>query len=77
VQTAVHYPLPVHLQEAYAELGYGSGSLPHTEWACERFISMPLFPEMTEDQVRYAAKTLAEVVAQKPKAKKSAKVLVS
>jgi dTDP-4-amino-4,6-dideoxygalactose transaminase len=74
VQTAVHYPLPVHLQQAYADFGYSSGSLPHTEWACKRCISMPLFPEMTEDQVRYAAKTLAEVVAHN---KKASKVLVS
>lgn len=76
VQTAVHYPLPVHLQEAFADLGYVRGSLPHTERACEGCISMPLFPEMTEDQVRYAAKTLAEVTA-KSKSKKSASVLVS
>jgi dTDP-4-amino-4,6-dideoxygalactose transaminase len=76
VQTAVHYPLPVHLQEAFADLGYEHGSLPHTERACEGCISMPLFPEMTEDQVRYAAKTLAEVAA-KSKSKKSASVLVS
>jgi dTDP-4-amino-4,6-dideoxygalactose transaminase len=75
VQTAIHYPLPVHLQEAFAQLGYGRGSLPHTERACERCISMPLFPEMTEEQVRYAAKTLAEVTA--AKAKQAAKVLVS
>jgi len=63
VQTAIHYPLPVHLQEAFANLGYGRGSLPATERACERVISMPLFPEMSEDQVRYAASTLKTVVA--------------
>ena len=74
VQTAVHYPLPVHLQEAFADLGYAGGSLPHTERACEECISMPLFPEMTEDQVRYAAKVLTEVTA---KAKKPTSVLVS
>lgn len=74
VQTGVHYPLPVHLQEAYAELGYKPGSLPYTERACEQCISMPVFPEMTEEQVRYAANTLAEVAAEKSK---KAKVLVS
>ena len=52
-----------HLQEAFANLGYGRGSLPATERACERVISMPLFPEMSEDQVRYAASTLKTVVA--------------
>jgi dTDP-4-amino-4,6-dideoxygalactose transaminase len=62
VQTAVHYPTPVHLQKAYAQLGYKRGSLPYCERACERAISMPLFPEMTEEQVTYAAETLAQVV---------------
>jgi dTDP-4-amino-4,6-dideoxygalactose transaminase len=62
VQTAVHYPVPVHLQKAYSHLGYKSGSLPHTEKACAEVISMPLFPEMSHEQVVYAAETLAEVV---------------
>jgi dTDP-4-amino-4,6-dideoxygalactose transaminase len=53
-------------------LGYGPHSLLNTERACERVISMPLFPEMTEEQVRYAASALREVVAEKPK--KAAKV---
>ncbi|HKW17725.1 MAG TPA: DegT/DnrJ/EryC1/StrS family aminotransferase [Terriglobales bacterium] len=63
VQTAVHYPVPVHLQEAFADYGYKVGSLPCTERACEQVLSMPLFPEMTEEQVTYAAHSLAEVCA--------------
>ena len=62
VQTAVHYPVPVHLQKAYAHLGYKPGSLMHTERACADVLSMPLFPEMSREQVRYAADTLAEIV---------------
>jgi dTDP-4-amino-4,6-dideoxygalactose transaminase len=61
VQTAVHYPRPVHLQVPYAELGYRPGSLPHTERACERCISMPLYPELSSDQVKCAAEALIEV----------------
>jgi dTDP-4-amino-4,6-dideoxygalactose transaminase len=61
VQTAIHYPRPVHLQVPYAELGYRPGSLPHTENACERCFSMPLYPELSRDQVRYAAEALIEV----------------
>lgn len=75
VETAVHYPVPIHLQEAFTHLGYKPRTLPNTERACERVISMPVFPELTEEQVRYAALSLAEVVAQKPK--KAAKVRVS
>ena len=62
VQTAVHYPVPAHLQKAYAYLGYKPGGLPHTEKACTEVIGMPLFPEMSREQVLYAAATLTEVV---------------
>ena len=65
VQTAVHYPRPVHLQEAFSYLERGPGSLPFTERACEQVLSMPLFPEMTEEQVSYAAHCLSEVVGNK------------
>jgi dTDP-4-amino-4,6-dideoxygalactose transaminase len=65
VQTAVHYPVPVHRQEAFAHLGLKPGSLIFTERACEQVLSMPLFPEMTEEQVSYAAHSLAEVAAKK------------
>jgi dTDP-4-amino-4,6-dideoxygalactose transaminase len=75
IQTAIHYPQAIHLQEAFAELGYGRGTLPFTERACERAISMPLFPEMSEEQVQYAAAALTEVSAEK--SKKAAKVWLS
>jgi dTDP-4-amino-4,6-dideoxygalactose transaminase len=62
VHTAIHYPRPVPLQPAFATLGFGPGSFPHAERACERALSMPFFPEMTDEQVQYAAQQLAEVV---------------
>lgn len=65
VHTAIHYPRPVHLQKAFSALGYRSGSFPHTERACERCLTMPLFPEMTTAQVEYAAKALAQIVGAK------------
>jgi dTDP-4-amino-4,6-dideoxygalactose transaminase len=65
VQTAVHYPTPVHLQDAFSYLGYKPGRLPFTEHACEQVLSMPLFPEMTEEQVAYAAHCLVEVAGTK------------
>lgn len=61
VQTAIHYPLPVHLQKPYVDLGYRPGSLPITERACARCLSLPLFPELEEDGVRYVVNALAEV----------------
>ena len=62
VHTAIHYPRPVHLQKAYEWLGHKPGTFPHTEQAAERVLSMPLFPEMTIEQVEYVAKTLTTVV---------------
>ncbi len=66
VHTAIHYPRPVHLQPAFAALGFGPGSFPHAERACERILSMPFFPEMTDEQVQYAAQQLADVVGGLP-----------
>ncbi|HEY2987960.1 MAG TPA: DegT/DnrJ/EryC1/StrS family aminotransferase [Candidatus Binatia bacterium] len=62
VQTAIHYPKPVHLQKAYAWLGHEPGSFPNTELACHRVLSLPLFPEMTDEQAQYAARTLKKAV---------------
>jgi dTDP-4-amino-4,6-dideoxygalactose transaminase len=62
VYTAIYYPRPVHLQPAFAALGFGPGSFPQAERACARALSMPFFPEMSDEQVRYAAEQLAEVV---------------
>jgi dTDP-4-amino-4,6-dideoxygalactose transaminase len=65
VQTGIYYPLPIHLQKAYQSLGYQHGDLPQVERACERVISMPLYPEMSDEQAAYAARTLREIVGEK------------
>jgi dTDP-4-amino-4,6-dideoxygalactose transaminase len=61
VGTAIHFPVPVHLQKAYAGLGNARGAYPHAERACDRVLSMPLYPEMPLEHVEYAASILAEV----------------
>ncbi len=53
VQTGVHYPRPVHLQPAYAYLGLQAGALPVTELAASTEVSLPMFPELGDDAVRY------------------------
>jgi len=65
VHTAIHYPVPVHLQKAFASLGYTRGTFPHTERAADTVMSMPLFPEMTDEQVDCAARALIEVVGRR------------
>jgi dTDP-4-amino-4,6-dideoxygalactose transaminase len=50
IGVGVHYPVPVHLQPAYAELGYGPGNLPVTEAVAKSCLSLPLYPEMSEEQ---------------------------
>jgi dTDP-4-amino-4,6-dideoxygalactose transaminase len=58
----VHYPLPTHLQPAYAELGYGPGSLPQSEALAGRILSLPMFPELSRAEVERVAAAVAEGV---------------
>jgi dTDP-4-amino-4,6-dideoxygalactose transaminase len=51
IQCGVHYPVPVHLQPAYRDLGYQAGDFPVAEHAAAEVLSLPMFPEMTEQQV--------------------------
>jgi dTDP-4-amino-4,6-dideoxygalactose transaminase len=56
----IHYPTPVHRMPAYAFLGYGAGSLPVTESLCQRILSLPMYPELTDDDVAHVASAIAE-----------------
>lgn len=51
IHTLVHYPVPIHLQPAYADLGLSAGSLPNTEQAAREVLSLPIYPELTGEQV--------------------------
>ena len=53
VQTGMHYPVPVHLHPAYADLGYGKGAFPEAEAAAGSILSLPIYPHITEGQVAY------------------------
>ena len=68
VQASVHYPIPIHLQKAYAELGYRAGAFPNAEQAARSILSLPMFPEMTRDQVGIVAQALPEALAAAPRA---------
>ena len=63
IASAVHYPVPIHLQDAYAHLGMGLGSLPAAERLAGRVCSLPLFPGMTDAQLERVAESVRAVGA--------------
>ena len=58
IGTGLHYPLPLHLQKAYAHLGMAVGSLPVTERIAGSILSLPMFPELTDTQVDRVAEAI-------------------
>ncbi|MDQ6700183.1 MAG: DegT/DnrJ/EryC1/StrS family aminotransferase, partial [Acidobacteriota bacterium] len=63
VSCGVHYPIPVHLQPAYQHLGYGPGSFPVSEQTSAEFLSLPMFPELTGEQLNYVTDAVKMSVA--------------
>ncbi len=60
IATGIHYPIPIHLQQAYADLGYGPGSFPVTEQACKQILSLPMYAELTTDQIEYVSEAIKQ-----------------
>lgn len=65
IQTGIHYPVPVHLQPAYADLGYGPGAFPHAEKAAKQVLSLPLYPELPSQAVAQVAEAVKRAVGNK------------
>jgi dTDP-4-amino-4,6-dideoxygalactose transaminase len=58
VGSSVYYPVPLHLQECFAYLGYRQGQFPESERACAEVLSLPVYPELAQDQLGYVAETI-------------------
>ena len=61
VSSGIHYPIPVHLQPAYADLGYNPGDFPHTEAAANEVLSLPMFAELSDEQQDTVCQAVYEV----------------
>jgi dTDP-4-amino-4,6-dideoxygalactose transaminase len=62
VMAQIHYPNLIHLQACYRELGYKKGDFPVSENACERIVSLPIYPEITDEQIHSVVETLARFI---------------
>jgi len=58
IKTGLHYPLPLHRQPAYLHLGLEEGSFPRSEEACQEILSLPMFPMMTQEEVKTVVKAV-------------------
>ncbi len=66
VHCGIHYPIPIHLQEAYRSLGLGRGAFPVSERCADEVLSLPMFPELTEEQVEVVARELSTCLEELP-----------
>jgi dTDP-4-amino-4,6-dideoxygalactose transaminase len=63
IQTGIHYPIPIHLQAAYRDLALGPGAFPHAERLAQESLSLPMYPELTEEQISNVTGTIREFFA--------------
>jgi dTDP-4-amino-4,6-dideoxygalactose transaminase len=61
IETGMHYPRPIHLQDAYASLGYGPGSFPKAETLAREGVSLPMYPELRPEEIDRVADALEEI----------------
>ena len=62
IETGIHYPIPLHMQPAYSYLGYRQGDFPRTEQAAREILSLPMYPELSDQQISQVVEAIREVL---------------
>jgi dTDP-4-amino-4,6-dideoxygalactose transaminase len=71
IENGLHYPVPLHLQKAYADLGYKQGDFPISEYVAANHVSLPMYAELPVEHVEHVAKTVREILECQPVATSS------
>jgi dTDP-4-amino-4,6-dideoxygalactose transaminase len=77
IGTGIHYPIPLHLQKAYSHLGYKEGDFPVSERLAREIVSLPMYPNLTEEQQSHVCERTRQILSERAASKGSRPVLVA